>query len=187
MSKNNFDEIYEYVKKECFGEVEAERKRINKIRNTSLIIGFSISILLFIVLQSFNILPILITLIVTYVLSTYNSNYTSIYKDKIIKSFIKAYDNNLVYLKDRGISSSIYAKAGFESNYDKFISDDLIEGTIDDCPILFAEVHTKKEYEDDKGNTSYQTIFHGTFACSEIKQEIHDKITIHNDKGFLGK
>ena len=187
MYKKSFEEIYEYVSKNSFEEVELERKKGNKTRNIILIIGFSLSLLAFIILHSLTIFPILACAIIAFIVSRFNSNYNLVYKEKIIKAFINAYNENLVYMPNKGIPSLTYRDAGFEKSFDIYHSDDLIEGIIDDCPISFAEVHTQNEYEDSDGKRNYQTLFHGAFAITRCNKEIKDTITIHKDKGLLGK
>ena len=57
----------------------------------------------------------------------YWSKYTKVYKEKVVKSFIKSYDENLRYDYKGSIPQSVYMASGFERHYDRYSSDDLIE------------------------------------------------------------
>ena len=84
---------------------------------------------------------------------------------------------------------NIYTKDGvFDRPHDRYFSDDLIEGKIDNkYDFTFGEVHTQYETEDSDGHSHYYTLFHGTFACINCDHNFEKRITIRKDKGFIGK
>lgn len=164
-----FTEIYQEVYKNSSEELKILKSK-NRIRHMVLfflmviavVIGYTVWKYAFYI--AFGILFVL-------VLAMYKNlkEYTKVYKQKVIKEFIKGYSNDLEYYPERGISSIEYREAGFERNYDRYTSDDYIEGKIlDSCPIKIAEVHTEREEQstDSDGNTStsYVTIFHGIYS-----------------------
>lgn len=112
--------------------------------------------------------------------------YQKTYKEKVVKKFIKAYDENLEFWYERGIPRTTYQEGEFE-HFDRYHSEDLIIGNIDGHDIMMGEVHTEDESTDSEGNTTYTTLFHGLFGFSQLNNSYHGMVKIHSDKGFLGK
>lgn len=74
--------------------------------------------------------------------------YTKTYKNKIIKTIINSFDENLEYMPQSGISSDVYKEADFES-YDKYESDDFVLGKLENgCNFTMSEVMTKNRHKD---------------------------------------
>lgn len=175
---NKFNEVYQQVYKESGQELE-QLKNAKKGKYMIMIVtmvGMAIIALLWkIAFLWFGVILLLVWLIISYI-SQY-SKYKTIYKEKVIKEFVKAYSDKLEYYPDRGISSRRYNQGEFEKFYDRYHSEDLVEGTIlEDCKISMAEVHTESEETttDDEGHTSttYVTLFHGIFAEVELSKFI---------------
>lgn len=189
----NFNEIYVQVLKESKDELE----RLRKSNLSKTIIAILCAIMLLIICFKFgnNIVVIIllwICVLLGILLLQRNSNgYREFYKEKVVKTFIKSYSDDLSYYPENGISSYDYRNSGFESFYDRYHSEDLIKGTVDGHEIMMAEVHTQREEEtrDSDGNTSthYVTIFHGLFGNVKINNNFNGEIKIHSDKGKFGK
>ena len=188
----SFNEIYQGIYKEC-GEELKKLKEENRIRNIIFIISGVIFFICGIIFYNFVfiILGIIGIVVFLIIFSKKFGEYKLIYKEKIIKSFIKGYSEKLDYYPQQGISSRIYNMADFDGYYDRYHSEDLIEGTIlDNCRISMSEVHTEREEEttDSDGNTTthYVTIFHGLFACINLDSLITVSFRITKNKLFSG-
>ena len=188
----NFNKIYEEVLKNSKEELENLRK--NLLFRLFLLIGGAI-FLLAICFIFINEIVATIALVVAIIASIFiirgpQNEYKSKYKEKVVKTFIKSYDENLSYTPEGNIPSQIYRSAGFETSYDRYFSDDLITGTIDGHKIMMGEVHTEREEEhtDSEGHTTttYVTIFHGMFGNVKINNKYNGEIKVHSDKGKLG-
>lgn len=74
--------------------------------------------------------------------------YIKAYKDKIIKTIIKSFDDKLEYIPQEGIAPNDFNEAEFES-YDKYESEDLVQGKLENgCKFSMAEVLTKNRHKD---------------------------------------
>lgn len=188
----NFNEIYEEVLKNSKEELETLRKKF-LFGSLFSIIGMILIFLIFYKylnakIVTFGIFPCIF--IAIFVFYDPKKRYNLIYKQKVIKTFIEFYDEDLKYNPSARMPQSIYKNAGFEDNYDRYYSDDLIIGNIDGHEIMMGEVHTqrKEEHTDSDGDisTSYVTIFHGMFGNVKINNKYNGEIKIHSDKGKLG-
>lgn len=171
---NEFNDIYQKLYKECGIEFKEKKKKDTFKRVLFLI---AVLFLIFLSIKTRNyiliiIAGVLIALGPIIIIFSF-MEYKDLYKEKIINTFVKAYSDKLNYYPQSGVTSSMYNKARFDRGYDKFHSEDLIEGKImEDYKISMSEVHTKRKEQitDSDGNThtSYVTIFHGLFACIEL-------------------
>ena len=175
----NFNDIYEEIYKNSGDELKRlkNKNRIINIFYIIFIIGcfiiFVLSIIYAKLLMLISFAGIMMVLIIMQ--GKQFTKYKIQYKEKVIKQFIKGYSDKLEYYPQRGISPREYNSARFDGYYDRYMSEDLIEGTIlEDCKITMAEVHTEKEYEstDSDGHTtkSYITIFYGLFAKIDLNE-----------------
>ena len=116
--------------------------------------------------------------------------YTELYKEKVVKTFIKSYDENLEYNPYGMIPKSIYLSAGFNEAFDRYHSEDLITGNIDDHEMMIGEVHIEREETDTDSDghktTSYVTVFQGMFGKVNINNKYNGEIKVHSNKGKLG-
>ena len=101
--------------------------------------------------------------------------------DEIIPSIIQDQFEGFTYSHKDGIDGITYSGAGFE-RYDRFRSDDLIEGTVCGYNFIMSEVHTEREYRDKDGHRNYVTIFHGTFSKVNLNKNLGCFINIVNNK-----
>ena len=179
----NFNDIYEEIYKKCAQPMEQMRKTT---RN-GFVIVFTISIFLGIlltVLTSYSIfLVIAIVIMVLYIiLSKNNKKYRQFFKQNVVKTFIKEYSQTLEYIPERGISPRIYANGEFES-YDRYYSEDLITGELNDkYKIAMAQVHTEQESRDSDGDTTYTTVFYGLFAEIQFEKLVATNMKIRKNK-----
>ena len=188
MAKKTFDDIYNEISATCLEELEFERKKENKTRNTIILIGFIIVTIVSLVFQQLFIQLYIVIFIIAITVSKIKSKYTKIFKEKVITTFVKSYDENLQFDATRGINSATYVDAEFERHFDRYSCEDLISGTTDDdFSIMLSEVHTENEHTDEDGHTHYTTLFHGLFGCVTTQKNVEAPVTIHSDKGFFGK
>ena len=101
--------------------------------------------------------------------------------NEIIPQIISNYKEGLTYSHDKGIPSNIYREARFES-WDRYHSEDLITGKINNCNFSMAEVHTEDRYTDSEGHTHYSTIFRGTFATIDLNKSFGSWVNIINNR-----
>jgi len=111
-----------------------------------------------------------------------------IYKDVVISSLIRNYDNHLYYQKEGGISSVEYRLGQFEQSFDRFHSEDSILGVLDGIiPIKMSDVCTEDVSTDSDGNTTTTTIFSGLFAIANLPKNTNLSLLVHADAGVFGK
>ena len=186
----NFNEIYEKVYREHGQEIETIRNKAKEEYNRLIILWvililFTIPFSLIGGIFTFVVTLGFIVLIVYTVYKLFNNKasdqFKKEYKEKIIGQFVKEYGEKLSYLPNDGISSLIYRKAGFEG-FDRFHSEDLITGTLDDkYKISLSEVHTERESRDKDGHTSYHTVFQGLFSVVDLNATIGSNVRIRRN------
>lgn len=197
---NKFNDIYVKVLKESGEELEQLRKiQINRTIKTSIVVSIIIIMLLAVAIRFAELVPemLMITVLgiiaITLRIFVFKSkisfykkgsqgDFNSEYKQKIIKTFIKAYDENLDYDPNLGISPSEYIKGQFDDGFDRFCSEDLIKGNIGETKIKISEVQTEIIREDEDGNKSYSVLFHGMFGIIELEQFVPSKIFIRENR-----
>ncbi len=185
--KKSFEEIYEKVYNESNDNLESERKKDKKGYVISIFVGISIFILWAIIFKSVNFLLIVVPIFIGTLIVKFNSKYTLVFKNTVIRTFIKTYDENLSYMPQGKIDSYSYNNAEFE-RYDLYSSDDYIEGVIDNnFKVKMAEVHTQDESTDSDGHRKTTTLFHGLFADIESPKKFNDTIKLRTDAKFIGK
>lgn len=177
-----FNEIYEKVYKESNDTLEKAR---NRARNGIIWITFimiTIGTILSIMTKSpFFIFGTFLIIALYMGFSKDNKNYINLFKEKVIKTFVKEYSETLEYIPNLGISKQIYRNGEFE-NFDTFYSEDLIKGTLDgNYKINMSEVHTEKESKDEDGHTTYYTVFRGLFAEIILDKNVKTKLKIRKD------
>ena len=184
----SFNEIYEKIHKESYEELEKIRKDRAKKSKIFLVIA----IIAFVIVSSFTkgyfafILGVFMIVLIIGI-SINKSKFTPLFKEKVVKPFIKNIDENLEYFPNQGMSSTIYKQGEFES-YDNYRSEDLIQGTLDNkYKVQMAEVHTEDESTDSEGNTTTTTIFWGIFGNVDCAKNIQTSLKIRSDKGVFGK
>lgn len=179
----NFNDIYEQLYRKYADTMENMRKSArNGIMIVSILaIGFGI--LLSVLTRHVVFLMIAVMIIVLYlVLSNNHKEYKRFFKYNVVKAFIKEYSETLEYRPEQGMSRSIYNNGEFEY-YDRYHSEDLIVGTLEDkYKVTMAEVHTEDESRDEDGHTSYTTIFHGLVAEVKFEKMVSANMKIRRNK-----
>ena len=178
----NFNEIYERVYRECSEPLEKLRK---KSRNTiiySTLISLTIGIILAIITKSIAMISLAIVIsFFIEIFSKSNAKYRTMFKEDIIKKFVKSYSENLEFYPTRGIPKAIYNLAKFEY-YDRYRSEDLITGILEGgYAINMAEVKTETESRDSDGDTTTYTVFHGLFAEIELNKNVNSCVKIRKN------
>lgn len=169
---------------------EIRVKDLNSIRNKKLFMVVVLIILLivsFILGNSETVVTILLLGISIYFgisvlfLST-PKKYEQIFKNNIITSLVKNYDNNLQFNPTKCISREYYNLAGFE-DYDHFHSNDYIYGRLDGIiPVQLGDVETTDTSTDSDGHTRTVTVFGGLFSMIKLPKNLPSTITILSDK-----
>lgn len=101
--------------------------------------------------------------------------------DEIIPDIIKKQHKDFKYDHRKGMDRNIYNEARFES-YDRYRSDDFIEGKVCGYDFTMAEVHTESEHTDSDGDTHYVTVFHGAFSKVKLDKDLGCFINIINNR-----
>ncbi|MBE6154572.1 MAG: DUF3137 domain-containing protein [Firmicutes bacterium] len=108
-----------------------------------------------------------------------STKYNKVYKNEIIKNLMLA--NNMEYYPDQGMSIEDYRYAKFEY-FDRYHSNDLIKGKVNNIDYILADVHTEDRYEDSDGDTHYRTIFRGSVSTLKMPKNLNSFIYIVNNK-----
>lgn len=187
----NFNDIYAEVLQSSKTELEQLRKSVLYRVVGCIAVAIILVIVGFALDSGLMIFGIFACIIVAFILLLGPATkYSVTYKEQVVKKFIKAYDENLEFLYQKGIPKETYTESAFE-NFDRYHSEDLIMGNIDGHNMMIAEVHTEREYEttDDDGHTEtrYETVFHGLFGVSELDKAYNGMVKIHADKGLFSK
>lgn len=179
----NFNNIYEAVYKKYAEPMEEKRKAARNGLVLVTLMSLALGIILTIITGHGLFLIIAIVVMVLYIaMSKNNKEYKAFFKNNIIKTFIKEYSETLEYIPEQGITPSTYKEGEFETYYDRYTTEDLIQGVLDDqYTITMAEIHTEREDRDEDGHTSYTTIFHGLFAKVEFTKMVNANIKIRRN------
>ena len=205
----NFDEIYDKLYQEHHEELEKLRKLSGvRLLVFMLIIVFGIIIAGIILLSCMagnidelsidhiiqmarimTILPYIffILLIVAFIFSKKvkrnKDNIQIVYKEKIVKEFLKNIDENLIYNPKNGIEEKLYKLGEFES-YSIYHSEDSITGKLDNrYNLQMAEVRT--ESTDSEGDL--YTKFYGIFGVIDCCKDINTNIKIRTNATISDK
>lgn len=187
----SFNEVYEEIYKEKNEKLETARKY--SLNTTYLTILAVIAIAIFIIIiNKMYLFPFIFFFCIVgmfvMIIGGKKSNYRGAFKNEVIGALVSGVEENLTYYPDQGITQQIYINGEFEQHFDKFLSEDLIEGNLDNkYYVCMSEVLTQNETTDSEGKTTTTTIFHGMFGVSDCAKEIPGYIKIHSDKGFFGK
>ncbi len=178
----NFNDIYEKIYQDSFVQLEHERKKTkNQIFSFSFV-AIMIGLILGIITNNIFFIFIFVpAIIVFFILSGKDVTYKKMYKEKIIRVFVKEYSPTLEFLPNSGISKPTYYSGEFEK-FDRYFTEDLITGTLENgYKINMAEVKTQKESRDEEGHVTYTTIFHGLFSEIELENYMPAEIKIRKN------
>lgn len=193
MKNRNFNEIYKniLIEKDPILDILRRRKLISGI----LIFAILIAIALFIKVLVENIVFMVIAFALVacnatiYIMSS--TQYRSIYKKTVIANLVKQYCSTLQFENKMGVSPREYDRANYREYYDRFHSEDLIYGNIDDeFYIRMSEVKAEREEvtTDSEGHTQthYVTVFQGLFGFIDVNDKFLPQFEVSSNK-FFGK
>lgn len=202
-----FDEIYEELqnKSELDTVWKAAKKEKNKAKKISLIICILIDIVLAILflknavsvvwvplIMNILIIDIVIYAIICALFSKNYNEYRSKYKGIVINKLMSNFFSNLEYFPQKLMPEYIYEKAEYNESYNRYMSEDYMEGLVGDKNgIQMGEVKTQKveRYRDSQGRTHTRTItkFYGLFAKVIMNKSINGKFRISQNGTVYSK
>src|SRR5574344_2044218 len=149
------------------------------------LITIALEVYIFVVLRSrINVMFPIFMICLIIILSTYKiiyHKYSSYYKEHVIKKVLEMYYPGYNYNGDNGLAREDYEYAHFE-RFDRYQSEDLLSGTLDNQEFSMADVHTEIEEEDSDGDTSYVTVFKGSVTKVELKKDTEFYLSLLNKK-----
>jgi hypothetical protein len=158
-------------------ELNAVKSRIKRTHT----IGWCLIIVGLVTALFLNIIGLIISFAGLIVMSSKNGMYEKIYKSRIMKAALYEYDKDLEYYPEGCIPRPQYDMANFE-NYDRYHSEDRINGKIAGMDFIMADVHVEDRRENRDGDTYYVTLFNGPVAILELPTTTKFEISIVNNK-----
>lgn len=189
MKTRNFNEIYEkmLIKKDPMLDKLQRRKQL-------LALVFLCLIILFFVIypkmgnkNAFLVFYIILAFLDFGLLALIGIKYRQMYKINIIQNLVKSYSEGLNYNSKYGVSISDYVSSNFPGYFNKFHSEDLIQGNIDnEFNIKMSEIKLEKEETtiDGDGNTTTNSVivFRGIYGFVDIRDKMPPYFYVSNDK-----
>ena len=123
--------------------------------------------------------------------------FASAFKNEVIGPIAAKLGQGLKYDPTGMIEPSVYlASELFQTHYDRYNGEDLLDGTVGQTTLAMSELHT--EYEttstDKDGNTTthWHTIFRGLFVVADFPKNFNGKTFVRPDAaekafGFIGR
>lgn len=208
--KKSFEELFEEIKQSDspeFNEMYESAKKEKALINKSFII-VNIIIVVFLMLifkisynslftVPFIFMPLLVADFIIYIVivSIFSKNsklYSQTFKLRVIRKIFSNFYDVIEYTPTKQIPKSIYNEAKYNEYYNRYVSDDYMEGKIDSKYFIqMAEVHTIDEETstDANGNTTTTstTKFHGLFAKIELNKSINNSLLIRKNHSISKK
>ena len=144
-------------------------------------------------LFTYIIIDFIIYIFVNIFFNKKQKEYRCVFKDVVIGELINNFYDDVNYSPNGEMPSEVYNAANYNEYYNRYKSEDYIEGRIDNkYQINMAEVKTQKvdRYRDANGNThtTTTTIFYGIFSRIVIDKSINSELRIkRNGSYFLNK
>lgn len=118
--------------------------------------------------------------------------YNDMFKEKVMDKIFKNFLNDADYIPKKLMPQSIYREGKYDGYYNRYYSDDYVEGNIDDKYLIkMAEITTEHEEtrtdSDGHTHTETTTIFSGLFAKINIGKSINNELRIKQNGTFLKK
>ncbi|AQQ70214.1 hypothetical protein SMSP2_00557 [Limihaloglobus sulfuriphilus] len=126
--------------------------------------------------------PVVITFVIcSFALKFFSKSYVADFKNTVINRIIKFIDPQLHFEPYACIPSHVYdASDIFQTRYDEYKGEDLVEGTVGKTPMSFSELHT--EYiTRHKNRKQHHTIFRGLFFVAEFNKHFEGKTLVLPD------
>jgi len=197
--KKNLENLYQSDLKPKLSKLDDQRIKVaTKVKKFAAFAIIPIGLSIFISVNvTGNELPILaaVGICVWIYFSKINpfwQNYREKFKEEVIREIINFIDNRFTYSPSKKMSLSEFKKTGiFLMRVDRYRGDDHIEGKIDSTHVEFSEVHAEYKTRDNKGRTSYHTIFKGLLFSADFNKNFNVKTYVLTDVaekmfGFLG-
>lgn len=193
--KESFVSLYTRLYNENFEELERLRKKEAAALKKILIPFVLIFIVAFVFPPlAFIAMLVLVCIIIIHIVKTVKNSsnvkeksYKEVFKEKIITPVIKNAIPESEYFPYEGISKIEYARGKWEG-YDRYSSDDKLIVPLklannETAKLCISEVHTESRHEDDEGNVSYSTIFHGMCGYVNLPKNLNGYIKVKKN-GF---
>lgn len=182
--KVNFNNIYEKIYKASKEELSNIKKKNTKdILMLLMIIGILLLILFFVnkVLMAMALFSSFIVFIIF--VSKKENKFREIYKFEVIRTLVEEYSKDLKFSPLSSLTRREYANSRFDINFDRFRTEDEINGKLSQGDtIKMAQVTTyKEEYVDDgNGGTEKREVmtFNGLYGYVILNTPIFNNITI---------
>ena len=138
------------------------------------------------------IIDVFILAIVSLAFSKKSRMYNDVFKEKVIEKIFKNFLKDADYIPKKQMPQAIYREGKYDGYYNRYYSDDYVEGTIDDKYLIkMAEITTEHEEtrtdSDGHTHTETTTIFSGLFAKINIGKSINNELRIKQNGTFLKK
>lgn len=194
MKQRNFKEIYDKIYSKVGQSIEEKRKKVLRKK----LISYVIAIILWaVVLFTFGakslpvamilfVVTIIVLIIVNYKIT---KEYKRTYKEEIINEIVVQSSPDFKYDSNNGMSSSEYAASGFDHGWDRYHSEDMISGKMEDGSLLkMSQVHTEEEHEstdsDGHTTTTYVTTFLGLYGIIKLKVPTRADFMVRENSTF---
>ena len=138
------------------------------------------------------IIDVFILAIVSLAFSKKSRMYNDVFKEKVIEKIFKNFLNDADYIPKKQMPQAIYREGKYDGYYNRYYSDDYVEGNIDDKYLIkMAEVTTEHEEtrtdSDGHTHTETTTIFSGLFAKINIGKSIKTELRIGTNRTISKK
>ena len=138
------------------------------------------------------IIDVFILAIISLAFSKKSRLYNDMFKEKVMDKIFKNFLNDADYIPKKLMPQSIYREGKYDGYYNRYYSDDYVEGNIDDKYLVkMAEITTEHEEtrtdSDGHTHTETTTIFSGLFAKINIGKSINNELRIKQNGTFLKK
>ncbi len=187
--KKDFEEIYTEVCDECINNLKEVRNKLGKFVSGILLVLVVINVIVGIVAEYKSLLTISISLSVL-VLLVFLKNahkiYSQKYKEFVIGSLVKKYNQGLSFDSKSGLAVIDYRMSNFDNTFKEYYSEDRIYGTLEDGTVIqSSEVTTYdvSHYVDSNGEnkTSKTQTFRGYYGVIKLSKNPALDITILDD------
>ena len=145
-----------------------------------------ITILFFLILFIF--IDSTILLLISLIFSKKRRKYSDAFKESIIGELLKNFFSNVEYIPQKGISEKIYREAKYDEYFNRYHSEDYIEGSFNNkYPMKMAEILTENVSTDSDGDTSSTIIFSGLFFKIDMDKSINSELRIKQNGVIFNK
>lgn len=106
------------------------------------------------------------------------------FKSEVIGKVVKFVDPSLEYHPSSGISRSEYEQSRiFLTSGDRYMSEDLVSGTVEKTKVRFSEVHTqKKDTTDNAKKPDWVTLFKGILFVADFNKHFKGRTVVLTDQ-----